>query len=161
MQQSISYNGFQLDVHFQFVRQKGSRDLYYFNGFTTTVPPGSFAASTSNQPVTLINNRWQKPGDNAEFARYTSRRRGIAILPLLSDVWYSYDASFIRLKNLSLSWQLPAQWLQHAHIQTARLYFQGQNLLTITNYTGLDPENRSTRSLPPLQLWTVGVNMEL
>lgn len=156
LQNSITYKGFQLDILFQFVRQRGPRQLYYYN---ENVVPGQFGYGASNQPITVLN-RWQKQGDNATFARYNSNGSLIP-WPSASDVWYSYEASYIRLKNMSLSWQLPSTWLQKMRVQNGRLYFRGQNLATITKFTGLDPETRSTSTLPPLQLWTVGMQIEL
>jgi TonB-linked SusC/RagA family outer membrane protein len=152
---NISYKGLQLDFLIQFVRKMGPRDLFWYNGARH---PGVFSAGTSNQPVTVLN-RWQKPGDNAHIPPYSTSTYSNTVL--LTDAWYSFDASFVRLKNLSLSWQLPAMWLQKARLQNAKMYFQGQNLATITNYTGLDPETMSISTLPPLQLWTVGLQMVL
>jgi len=65
------------------------------------------------------------------------------------------DGSFIRVKNISLSYQLPGSWKQKAHLQNARLYLQCQNLFTITNYKGLDPETPGL-NLPPLRMITAG-----
>jgi hypothetical protein len=159
MTNSISYKGFQLDFLFQFVYQKGSKDLYYSNG---QLPPGAFFAASSNQPVNVIKNHWQKANDLASIGRYTTSYQ-FSIWPYLyTDEGYSYAAgSFIRLKNASLSWQIPGNWLRKAHIQNARVYFRGQNLATITKYTGLDPETRGISTLPPLQMWTLGTTIEL
>lgn len=156
-QNSIGYKGFQLDFLFQFVRQIAARDLYYSNGSGN---PGYFNQRYANQPVTVLNH-WQKPGDNVPVGRYTVTNFGVPIWPPFSDAGYNYDASFIRLKNLSLSWQLPSAWQQKAHLQNARIYFSGQNLATFTKYTGLDPETRSSSTLPPLQLWTIGFKTDL
>jgi TonB-dependent starch-binding outer membrane protein SusC len=155
---TISYKGFQLDFLFQFVYQMGSKDMYYTN--QVGVPPGGFAGGLSNQPITALNH-WQKPGDNAPIGRYNSDY-SLSIWPTQSDAAYSYAAgSYIRLKNASLSWQLPDTWSKSAHLQTARIYFRGQNLATITGYKGLDPETRDISTLPPLQIWTVGAKVEL
>ncbi|HEX9512826.1 MAG TPA: SusC/RagA family TonB-linked outer membrane protein, partial [Puia sp.] len=151
-QNSFSYKGFQLDFLFQFVKQKA---LNYFLGYY----PGT---EGSNQPVSVLS-RWQKPGDIAPIQRYNSNYglfQQFFDASVFSDAAYS-DASYIRLKNLSLSWQLPEVWRKKAHLQNARLYMQGQNLLTITKYQGMDPENESTISLPPLRVLSVGVQVEL
>lgn len=151
LQSSFSYKGLQLDFLFQFVRTRGIDDLVYWNGNRN---PGRFVPSASNQPVSVLD-RWQNPGDLAPIGRYSTRR--MDIWPLVK---YSYDASYMRLKNVSLSWQLPADWLKKAGLQQARFYFQGQNLATISRYRGLDPESMNLNSLPPLQMWTVGVQAE-
>jgi hypothetical protein len=158
---SISYKGFQLDFTFQFVRRLGTRDLYYNNGNGRL--PGIFsygAISPNNQPVTLLN-RWQKPGQGAEFAKFTTVSSTFILWSPSSDIFYSYESSYIRLKNVSLSWQVPRKWVERAKMQNALLYFRGENLLTITKYTGLDPETHTINTLPPLQMWTLGVKVDL
>jgi TonB-linked SusC/RagA family outer membrane protein len=154
IQNSISYKGFQLDILFQFVRQLGQRQLYY-SGLST---PGFFSSGKSNQSVSVINH-WRKPGDNSEIGRYGTTLLAFPINS--SDALYSCDASYIRLKNVSLSWQLPVGWLRRIKMQGAHFYFRGQNLATITKFSGLDPESQSTGSLPPLQVWTIGTQIEL
>jgi hypothetical protein len=65
------------------------------------------------------------------------------------------DASFIRLKNIQLDYRLPVGKI----LEDARFYVQGQNLLTLTNYFGLDPEFSLTGFLPPLKTWSLGVQL--
>ena len=50
------------------------------------------------------------------------------------------DASYLRLKNLTLGYTLPTTWLTPLHVKSLRLYVSAQNLLTWTRYTGFDPE---------------------
>ncbi|MBO9571391.1 MAG: SusC/RagA family TonB-linked outer membrane protein, partial [Chitinophagaceae bacterium] len=154
---TLTYRGLSLDFLFQFVRQKGPRHLYYYNG---TLSPGSFSADyagLSNQPISVLG-RWQKPGDAAAIQRF-STEVGITSNMIMRDAYYSWDASFVRLKNLSLSWRLPQRCTQWAHLENINVYFSGQNLLTITNYTGLDPESQNSRVLPPLKMWTIGMQL--
>src|SRR5439155_17236480 len=72
------------------------------------------------------------------------------------------SASFFRLSELSLSYQLPAQWLRRAGITSARLGVAGRNLHTWTKYKGLDPEGRFGATdqaiTPPLQRLLVSLN---
>jgi hypothetical protein len=152
LQNTISYKGFELNFLFQFVKQVGTN-------YALGNMPGKF---NINQPDYVLS-RWRKPGDVVPIARYSSNFDlflNKTYATLLSDgVWA--DASYIRLKNLSLSWQLPKTALQKLHLTNLRLYTQGQNLLTITNYKGLDPENLSTISLPMLRMVTVGIQATL
>jgi TonB-linked SusC/RagA family outer membrane protein len=53
---------------------------------------------------------------------------------------YVEDGSFLRLKNLQFGYTIPQRYIQKSHIAKLRLYVSGQNLLTITNYKGYDPE---------------------
>jgi TonB-linked SusC/RagA family outer membrane protein len=156
-QNSISWRNIQFDFFFQFVKQLGTRALYYYND--GSIFPGAFAfgQGNSNQPVTILN-RWQKPGDLTSIGRFTTMGN-IFPWPISDD--YTYDASYIRLKNVSISWQLPKSWQQKIHLNSGSIYVNAQNIATITNYTGLDPENQSSVSLPPLQVWTLGLKLGL
>ncbi|KGE13088.1 SusC/RagA family TonB-linked outer membrane protein [Sphingobacterium deserti] len=51
-----------------------------------------------------------------------------------------YDASFLRLKNINVAYQIPMAWSQRAKIASARLFFNGTNLLTASKYKMADPE---------------------
>jgi TonB-linked SusC/RagA family outer membrane protein len=148
-QNNLTYKGLQLDFLFQFVKQTGYNDIAFWNGIRY---PGMFARGLSNQPVTVLD-RWQKNGDKSAVARF---RTGAVPAILESDRRFA-DASYIRLKNLALSWGLPQKWMDKAHFRSVRVYLHGQNLLTITKYKGLDPETQSMTSLPPLRVWTVGL----
>lgn len=150
---SLTYKGFQLDFQLHFVKQNG---LNYINDFST---PGTYG----NQPA-IVMNRWQQPGDISEIPRFTQafEEAGLnyAIGRAFGDNRIT-DASFVRLQNLSLSWQLPANWREKLKLQQGRVYLQGQNLLTITDYLGLDPESRSFSRLPPLRIFTIGIHATL
>jgi hypothetical protein len=79
---------------------------------------------------------------------------------MLSSDHIVSDASFVRLKNLALSYTIPSQLQRKAHLKNARVYLQAQNLLTITKYKGLDPETQG-KSLPPLRIITAGLQLAL
>jgi TonB-linked SusC/RagA family outer membrane protein len=145
---SLSYKNWQLDFLFQFVKQLG----FNYNG--SGVVPGA----GNNQPVSNLNS-WQ-PGQTNGVQVYTAGFNDEAVNAYYS--YYSYsdaafsDASFIRLKNLSIAYTLPKSWLK---VASCRLYLQGQNLLTITRFNGADPENQSFGKLPPLRVMTMGVQL--
>jgi TonB-linked SusC/RagA family outer membrane protein len=149
IQNSFSYKRIQLNILLQFAKQIGQN---YLLGNQ----PGRY---NNNQPIT-VRDRWQKAGDVKDIQRYSTFNLGGPIFTSLllsnqSDITFS-DASYIRVKNIDLSWQLPDRWLNAAKIASAKIYFQAQNLLTITGYEGMDPENRSITSLPPLKVLTFG-----
>ena len=150
---AITYKNIQLDFLFQLVKQTGYNDARFWNGNRY---PGMFHAGVSNQPITVLN-RWQKPGDKATVGRY----RTTEIQNLLGSDFRFTDASYIRLKNVSLSWELPKKWTDKARFRNCRIYLHGQNLLMLTKYEGLDPETQTLNSLPPLQVWTVGAQLGL
>jgi TonB-dependent starch-binding outer membrane protein SusC len=156
IQNTFTWSGIELDILFQFVKQIGPH--YYFGN-----QPGRFngVGNTGNQPAWVLD-RWQKIGDEKSIMRFTngSSLFGQWVNANSSSGGYS-DASYIRLKNLSLTWQIPFSWIQKIHFQNIKLYLQSQNLLTITNYKGLDPETKSSTTLPPLRVITVGVRASL
>lgn len=89
-----------------------------------------------------IADRWQKPGDNAMFPRLTINPATYG----LPDYWqyntqmWLYDASFLRLRNLTLGYNLPAAWAKKAKMTSARISLICTNLFVLTTYPGLDPE---------------------
>ena len=92
--------------------------------------------SMYNQSKRLLYDRWKKPGDITDIPRHGVYAQ--------HDTRFLEDASFLRLKNLMLSYTLPQNWLKKTKfISSARLYGQAQNLLTFTKFTGLDPETNS------------------
>ena len=77
--------------------------------------------------------------------------------------YYLKDASFFRLKNLTLRYTLPRVWTEKANISKVRIYFSGDNLLTLTPYKGLDPErNGDGRDAiyPQNRIYSFGLNVE-
>lgn len=152
LENRISYKGFQFDFLFQIVKQKGPN--YFFGRF-----PG---ATRLNQPTYTLD-RWQKPGDIASHQRYNSNfslRDQHINAAVYSDGVYS-DASYVRLKNVSLSWQLSERMQKFMRLHRLRVFIQGQNVLTFTKYKGLDPETLSSNSLPPLRVITIGIQIML
>jgi TonB-dependent starch-binding outer membrane protein SusC len=144
----FTYKNWSLDVLFQFVKQQGSDILssYLITG------------SLSNQPVG-VTNHFPQDGTGAFVQQYSSGNYTAA-----NQAYNNYtqsdamirDASFIRLKSLNLSYNLPKLL---SGVLAAKIYFQGQNLLTFTNYNGADPENQSGFYLPPLKQYTLGVQL--
>ena len=155
-QNNIKFKQVELSMLFQFVKQVGP-NIYFGNG--GGIPPGYFSRGQSNQPVAVLNH-WQKPGDVAPIAKYSSNYTNGLSYILTSNAAYS-DASYIRLKNIALSWQFSDAWNKKLRVQNCNIFFLAQNLLTFTKYKGSDPENQSNQSLPPLRVFTFGFRMLL
>ncbi|MGX5817356.1 SusC/RagA family TonB-linked outer membrane protein [Chitinophaga lutea] len=75
-----------------------------------------------------------------------------------SDYWL-YDASWAKLKNLQVGWNIPAKWATAVFMQRARVYVSGENLLLITKFPGLDPEIGSGVGYPTMKQYAFGVNL--
>ncbi len=96
--------------------------------------------SGDRNQTTQVLNRWQspqKPGDGVtpRATKYdnNSNRRPY------TDRWIE-DGSFLRLRNVTLTYNIPEKYFDKISLSTAKVYLTGQNLFTLTNYSGFDPE---------------------
>lgn len=152
IQNSLQWKGWELSFLFDFVKQTG-RNYNYSIGS----PPGYLR----NQP-NLVLDHWLAPGDDSDIQRFSQSREANTAYRLLRDSDYSItDASFIKLRTLALSYSLPQRWAGTIGIKSGQFFIQGQNLLTITNYKGLDPETQRNNVLPPLKVLMAGVKFSL
>ncbi|WP_026979099.1 SusC/RagA family TonB-linked outer membrane protein [Flavobacterium tegetincola] len=147
LQNQLKYKNWQLDFLFQFVKQQN------VNTAAIGIP-----GIIGNQSAAL-ENHWQSPGDIATYQRFTSGLDAEAIEAQVN--YYSSDglvtdASFIRLKNIALSYHIPPKWLGG---NACKIILEGQNLMTFTRYKGADPEFIGGNSLPPLKILTAGVQL--
>ncbi|WP_158223377.1 TonB-dependent receptor [Mucilaginibacter sp. MD40] len=143
---SFTYKNFNLDFTFQFVKQKGRSLLA-----SSFYPPGflyNAAANVTNDYFALSSAaKLATTGYGAAYTAYSNYT--------VSDATV-VDASFIRMKNVSLSYSLSSDWLKHISAQSVRLFVQGQNLFTITKYKGFDPESQGVAT-PPLRTIVAGL----
>ncbi|MAP80979.1 MAG: SusC/RagA family protein [Aequorivita sp.] len=136
---SLTYRNWSFSLFLQYVKKKG------FNEYYGTEPPGTM----SNQSTSILD-RWQELGDNAPMQQYTT---GVNDAAYTAYSRFSQsngiisDASFLRLKSLSISYNLP---LAQSNNNTCKLSLMAQNLYTFTNFKGGDPE-QTKGFLPPLR----------
>lgn len=166
---NLSYGPLSLGFMLQFVKQEGPSIGY--GPLATTI--GAMANLDE-----YVLGRWQQPGDITDIPRATANSANEANVVYRNNYRYSSavwdDASFIRLKNVSLSYDI-SRWAQKIHISRAALQFTAQNLLTWTSFRGMDPEmpgfDRSylsdvnpfgsvrTSATPSLRTYTFGVQL--
>lgn len=146
IQNGFAYKNFSLDVFVQFVKQLGTSWLNNINGI---------GAPQTNMPTAILG-AWAKPGDISNIGGINLSNSS-ALNTLKNSTGIYTDASFIRLKNVALSYHLPTAWQHSMHLSNARIYLQGQNLYTFTKYLGLDPETQGF-GLPPLRVLMAGVS---
>ncbi|MEO6729321.1 MAG: SusC/RagA family TonB-linked outer membrane protein [Candidatus Dojkabacteria bacterium] len=91
-----------------------------------------------NNAVDVLN-RWQNVGDDTNFPKpiYGDNVSYGNTIPLDLNV---FSSDFLKLRNLSLGYSLPASLLTKAKVSSLRLYVSGQNLAIFTKYPGPDPE---------------------
>jgi hypothetical protein len=71
---------------------------------------------------------------------------------------YYQDASFVRVKDISLSYDIPSGLLGRSGFSKARFYVTGRNMLTFTKWVGLDPELNDQRATPMQKEYVLGLN---
>lgn len=127
---ALGYKNFDLTVFFY-----GSQgnDIFNYNKWWTDFWP-SFQGVKSTD---LLNNSWTPSNTGASIPK--ASQTSTFSTNTVSNSYYIEDASFTRLKNLTLGYTFPKSFLGNV-FSNARIYVQGINLFTITKYSGLDPE---------------------
>jgi TonB-linked SusC/RagA family outer membrane protein len=149
---TLKYRNWTFDFLFEYVKQQG---YSYMNLFGM---PGS---NSGNQP-TDVQRRWQREGDATDVQKFSQ-----SYVNALPFSWASssnrnvVDADYLRLKTISLAYQLPVSWMERAKISGCTLYVRAQNLFTATSYVGLDPQIPGALNLPPLRMITGGLQLKI
>ena len=116
---------------------------------------------------TEILGRWQSPSNpgNGDVPIIVYGKGSFLNLEADGSSRWVEDGSFLKLQNISLGYTLPKHLLDMLKLQKVRVYVQGQNLFTITDYSGLDPEVY-TQTLgvdwngnPQQRSFTIGANI--
>ena len=87
-----------------------------------------------NQPVDVYTNHWTPENTNAKYPKPTSKINGNVSTRFIED------GSYLKLRNIMLSYSLPVQNWKISHVKSAQIYVSAQNMIRITNYSGYDPE---------------------
>lgn len=126
----IRYGSFDLSFLFNFSVGSYIYDSQYarlMNGFET---PGDGAASVD------IKKRWQKPGDYTDVPLLLASNNDFNT----TSTRFLFKNDYLRLRAVNFGYNLPRTITERLDIQRLRVYFQGDNLLTILSHKGLDPE---------------------
>ena len=123
---NFSYQGFTLNL---FLQGSYGNDIYNISRMETE---GMYDAK--NQSVAVLD-RWERPGMVTYMPRAVATKEN-----LLTSTRFVEDGSYLRLKTLTLSYNLASKWLKKMNITRLQPYFTTTNLLTLTKYKGFDPE---------------------
>ncbi len=155
---NVSWNNFDLSV---FVQASIGNELINLNRY---VIDGMASGNGKNISQNAWDNRWQGEGTSTTFSR--PRSDNFIYKNQLTDLIVE-DGSYIRIKNVNLGYNIP---LKNTAITSAKIFVNATNLLTITDYSGYDPEaSASTRPLEPgvdfgvfpqPQTYSLGVTVE-
>ncbi|MDX1938997.1 MAG: TonB-dependent receptor [Saprospiraceae bacterium] len=129
---SITFKGFDFSMFWQY--SLGNEQLNWTRFFL------EHGGTRNTNFMRSQLDRWQKPGDITEVPRMASKNYAADLRPSR----LVEDGSYIRLKNLTVGYSLPASLTRKMGMQKLRVYLSGQNLITITDYSGLDPELTGT-----------------
>jgi TonB-linked SusC/RagA family outer membrane protein len=146
---TVSYKSLSLDVLISFAKQTGQ--VIPINSI-----PGMYSEGLGNQPKSILNNGYPQPLTQSFASPATTQ-----LVSYLSSNGMFSDASYIRFRNVSLSYRLIEN---KRNINLARIFIQCQNLLTITNFKGLDPETARLgllNTVPPVRMITAGLQFSL
>ena len=128
LQASANYKGFDLTLFFL---GEAGKDIYNAD---------RMQGLDASYPFNLyddVNGRWNGEGTSNSIPRLTVDRNNLN--HRTSDLFIE-NGGFFRLKNLTIGYTLPKQYSSKAGISRARFYVTGQNIFTITDYSGIDPE---------------------
>ena len=145
---AVSWKGLSLSAQFSWVADRWmiNNDRYFDES------NGRFAPY--NQSRRLLN-RWKQPGDVTDIPRHGVYTE--------FDSRLLEDASFMRLKNLMLSYNLPSDVIKKSRVFSGlRIYAQAQNLFTFSKFSGLDPEGTSNiyaAQYPMSRQFTFGLDL--
>lgn len=140
---NISWKGLSLSAQFSWVADRWmiNNDRYF--------DESNGRYSSYNQPRRLLD-RWKEPGDVTDIPRH-------GVYTEFDDRLLE-DASFLRLKNVMLSYSLPSELLSRSRfISGIRIYAQAQNLFTITGFSGLDPEGEAMQTFSDAEQVVTGI----
>lgn len=151
---TVSFKRLSLSVLFSFRKQTGKNYKSYLYSNIGTL---------NNVPSIIQGKYWENEGDIAELQRpsqttFGSIQTAYSNLFLNSSGAFS-DASYVRLKNVVVNYDLSSKSLERIGISKARVYMQGENLLTFTGYELGDPETQNWLRTPPLKTFTLGMNL--
>ncbi|MFT4094178.1 MAG: TonB-dependent receptor [Niabella sp.] len=131
---TFTYKNFELNVFFEW-----SYGAEIFNMGKIALEGLSINSNVSRE---FYYNRWTPDNPTNEYGdfRSTNGLGGGNNTFKIASSYYVEDGSYLRLKNISLSYHLPRNWIKRAGINGAKLYVTGNNLWLLTSYSGFDPD---------------------
>ncbi|HVI44953.1 MAG TPA: TonB-dependent receptor [Chitinophaga sp.] len=106
-----------------------------------------------------MKDAWRPDNRNTDVPKLTTQNTNWTS----ASTRFLYDASYARLKSVNLSYTLPKPLMERAHLNNVTVYLQGENLLTIYNHKGMDPEQTVDGTTyyryPAIQSLSAGVNL--
>lgn len=155
---SAAWKGLDVNIHFQGV----GKSTFFING--STVHMFSGGDGWGNVLKEMANsNRWilgENEDPNAEYPRLTY---GENPNNMLQSSYWLRDGSYMRLKTLDIGYSFPRAWVNKIHLNKARVFFVGTNLLTFSSFKLWDPELGSSdgKKYPLNKTFSLGLSVNL
>ena len=120
----------------------------------------SLGQFNTNWPADLVARQWKKPGDKTSVPAATVGLSGFLDQSNFANSTGAYtNATYARLQNLSISYHFSNNFVHHVGATQISIFAAGQNLLTVSKYGDLDPENMTAGHLPSPRVFTGGFNV--
>lgn len=146
-----------ISISFSFYAKYGNK--VYNNIDEILVSDGAFA--NLNQSTKALD-RWQKPGDVTDVPKLVYNNSSNSNQ---TSTRYLVDGSYVKLQNVSVSYEIPILWVQKMKLSSVSIFIQGQNLWTWTYFPGIDPEQNvrgvSWFRYPNSRPVTGGINIKI
>lgn len=130
----FTWKGFSLNVLFNYSLSRKVMNMVKRSAFSFEKAFGPLMDDPSRYTF------WQRPGDNADFPALEFADNGYAGQYDGNIDSNIENVSFIRLKQLTLAYAIPKNWVEKMGLKEARVYLSGENLFLLSNYSGPDPE---------------------
>lgn len=131
----ISYKNFSFSIG-------GAYQQRYLTNIFLSSSPGK--GENVFAPKDGYSNSWRKPGDKARYPRFTTGNLG----PIGQSDGGVMDAFFFQINNVGLSWSLPTKLIRKAGLTRCNIGVTTNNIFTISNYKGVDPQLTGITDLP-------------
>ena len=125
---NLGYKNWDLTVFAQGVQ---GNELFNYLKYWT-----DFNTFQGNRSRDMLYNSWKKQGDVAQLPRLNANDTFSQQI----STYFVEDGSYMRIKNIQLTYTVPTTVLKKIKLSSMQIYVQGQNLLTLTKYKGLDPD---------------------
>lgn len=157
----LGYKNFDFSIFLQ-----GAQGLEIYNAFRTNVGLGTDNSGHDNNRLSNVSDYWSATNPTNSQTRLSIND---AANNSRSSSFFIENGSYLRIKNIQLGYSFPAQWTNSIGVKRIRVYVSASNLLTLTKYSGLDPEipsynpleaNVDYGSYPVPKSYLAGVNID-
>ena len=152
---NVGWKNFDLSLFFQ-----GVQGQKFYNGGGWGILPYTQGSAPTED---FVKTMWKGEGtSNTQPAMFLNGYRPVTGTP---STFLLYDASYLRLKNVMIGYNLPVKLSRRIGLKELRLYASGGNLITFTKYPGADPERTETTgrfsAYPQLKTFALGIRVKI